>query len=1044
MFTKTRLTCLLLSVLVVSPTVAQTQDVACGDSGDVSVALHMLPPLGADFVDPEQLDSSLTEFLAVTVLDPGGAVLAEFTSEPQGHDLDYVKLQDGHYHVNWHITEGEVGLDCTISIAVAGLELGQAAHTPNAPDALPIRFDVDRNPRILARVMHEQGYSALEIAEALVAGFDVPVQLAANILYDENFTALETYLVLEPVFGVTDVIEAEHILFCAGYSPDEYLEFTALEWVNRFAPVLRFDGSHKGLPMSAQAYFDRIMDPYLFEEAGENYVMWVARTDGPHELCGFYDCSQGMQNNDPNALINGQVPTYFKVISDITDGDEGRLRIAYWWYYGWQAPCNTSLVGQNDGAHHGDWEHVMVTTSSDRSAIDAVTYYQHKGHYTRQDFAAYGERPVVYVGKTAHGSYHGQEHSGDMAGSAWYCCYYNDYRNPSSPQDTWFVSPLVSLRGNSEWWMLADRIGGTILIGGESRTIRNWLWGPDHRWCDEGTKHVCSKWAVTPGIGTHPTIRSLDWNMTSCEDQGCSLRNSDDKKSRGCYLSDDSYEQGWPWSSSNRALRTVPDETRPALGADQVARIVQQQEGLRAALAAMVADAMDMPADELRRAIDDGRSLHRIAVDRGLNLDEVFERCASEVPRRLELAVETGLLDSCTAERIGARLADPGFVVSTLERYAAHFLTNNDELGVALVEVLARSDYVEDLEGGDVARAMKKRLGYAGRPAASKAALFHRLDLGEVRGPFRPEALDPAESPGMAGLASGDIALARGGSPHAFGVAMALEEFCFYGHVGVLALEDGRFWIYESWPNLDASAASADVVSRLRGTVWRIPFSDFARRYETVEIVRLPDAARNASIAPGAHATLGEGIVFDPHDDPNDLALSCSEYVIDVVNRKAGYDLDLRRVALKSDPSLRRLATALGFRTESFAVPDAFAEVPGARSVGTISRYPTPSAALARRLADEFLYQHFRKTGKLGNYLAFELQGYLRYRRNVQDFVKWSQGYFRQLRITDPESIRRDLKIMAPVFFREVEHSPEPRRVQPRDRKKVAPNRPAR
>jgi hypothetical protein len=470
-----------------------------------------------------------------------------------------------------------------------------------------------------------------------------------------------------------------------------------------------------------------------------------------------------------------------------------------------------------------------------------------------------------------------------------------------------------------------------------------------------------------------------------------------------------------------------------------VARIVQQQEGLRAALAAMIADAMDIPVDELRRAIDDGRSLRRITLDRGLDLEEVLARCASDAPRRLELAVESGLLDASTAERIGGRLADTGFVVSTLERYADHFLSNSDELGVALVEVLARTDYVEDLDDGEVARAMKKLFGYVGNPEARRAALFHRLDLGDPRGPFRPEALDPRESPGMAGLASGDIALARGGSPHAFGVAMALKEFCYYGHAGVLAVEEGRFWIYESWPNLDASTASADIVSRLRGTVWRIPFSDFARRYETIEIVRLPDAARNASIVPGAQATLGEGIVFDPHDDPNDLALSCSEYVIEVLDRKAGYDLDLRRVALKNDPALRRLASALGFRTESFAVPDAFAEVRGARSVGTISRHPTASAALAGRLADEFLYEHYRKTGNLGNYLAFELQGFLRYRRNVQDFVRWSQAYLRQRGITDPEAIRRDLKIMAPVFFREVERLPDPRRSGPRDHEKIAP-----
>ncbi len=41
--------------------------------------------------------------------------------------------------------------------------------------------------------------------------------------------------------------------------PEEYLEITAMESIQRFAPVLRFDRAYWGLPMSAQSWFDEML-----------------------------------------------------------------------------------------------------------------------------------------------------------------------------------------------------------------------------------------------------------------------------------------------------------------------------------------------------------------------------------------------------------------------------------------------------------------------------------------------------------------------------------------------------------------------------------------------------------------------------------------------------------------------------------------------------------------------------------------------------------------------------------------------------------------
>ena len=63
------------------------------------------------------------------------------------------------------------------------------------------------------------------------------------------------------VFDIQDEFEIENILANAGYQSSEFLDFTARKSISRFAPVLKFDGSYSGLPMSAQDYFQSMLTP---------------------------------------------------------------------------------------------------------------------------------------------------------------------------------------------------------------------------------------------------------------------------------------------------------------------------------------------------------------------------------------------------------------------------------------------------------------------------------------------------------------------------------------------------------------------------------------------------------------------------------------------------------------------------------------------------------------------------------------------------------------------------------------------------------------
>ena len=314
-----------------------------------------------------------------------------------------------------------------------------------------------------------------------------------------------------------------------------------LETAKRFAPALKFDRAHKGLPMSAQVYFETILNPVV-NKPRKGLITWTTPWDGPCgkpgviRIRGRDESNCGMENTNFQTLKNGQVPTYFRFIS----ADNGRLRIAYWWFYGFQRHCNPSKCTGAAGEHHGDWENILVTTTPDRSQVDYVTYNFHGDWYTRKNggFETYDDRPVVYVGKLGHGCYHGQELSGWMTGTPHQCCQYADFRNPVS-QSVWTntYDNLVNLDENSEPWMLADRIGSLYEHNGKKYKIESWRWGPHISykgwWC---------KWEHVKACSNHPTVAKLDWSIKSCEGVGCGTRHCEGL----VYTRNADFNQPWP------------------------------------------------------------------------------------------------------------------------------------------------------------------------------------------------------------------------------------------------------------------------------------------------------------------------------------------------------------------------------------------------------------------------------------------------------------------------------------------------------------------
>lgn len=207
---------------------------------------------------------------------------------------------------------------------------------------------------------------------------------------------------------------------CNGHESQQWLspsyDDTAL--ARLFAPRLRFDGAAPNFPMSAQVFFDQAVA-----------VPQTYRVD----------------NTDHGTIASHLVPTYHQITQC-----GSQIRIMYWWFYGYQSTCDGV-----SGAHNGDWENVMVTSSEDRTGIAAVTYFAHGKHYTRLPARGgvemeHGAHPVFYPGKTTHGAYHTQGGSGS-------CLFWEDFHNGGSGyhMDSW--NNLVSLDGDAEPWMAVDR-----------------------------------------------------------------------------------------------------------------------------------------------------------------------------------------------------------------------------------------------------------------------------------------------------------------------------------------------------------------------------------------------------------------------------------------------------------------------------------------------------------------------------------------------------------------------------------------------------------
>ena len=329
---------------------------------------------------------------------------------------------------------------------------------------------------------------------------------------------------------------------------------------------------------------------------------------------------------------------------------------------------------------------------------------------------------------------------------------------------------------------------------------------------------------------------------------------------------------------------------------------------------------------------------------------------------------------------------------------------------------LAKSTWIEFLDAADVRARMRAEFDFEGPPRRALGRTWWRLDEDSVL-PFESHELDRHESAALRDLRDGDLVVARHSRAQAYGTSLALAEFTWFNHMGLVAIEDGRVVIYESWATLSRLGPSQDFASRFQGGARRTPLVEFLREYEELSFLRLTDAERGGAWAEAARNSLERGIRFDPHHDPNNAELDCSEYVL-ALAQEIGLALDPPRVASTPNPAVRALQQSLGFHDREYVVPDAFFSLPAAQGVTRLSRHPSLERSFVAREAARLLQGLVGQSGQASDLLAFDRWRLLRLRRNARSFLDWADAYFAAHPGPDLALLHSKLRQMLPIFFR--------------------------
>ncbi|MDH4291855.1 MAG: thioredoxin domain-containing protein, partial [Dehalococcoidia bacterium] len=332
----------------------------------LSSILHLLPPLGTNSENITQADRTLTDLLQVMICEVNGdqcTAAYQFTSQKINNGLDYIRLQNKFYHVNWNISKADSGKTFEIHFIVFGLDIGNVTYVPKKGETIPIRFYIDNHPIIRAIVLRERGYSAMEIAQVMMEEFELsagnlaivlknalslPALEAAQILLALDFSPVEITFAMKCAYEL-DAYNAGLVLKQLGFN--EYtIQSMLIEVYNAYAVIVDIQST--------------IISPLLYHPPGYTGLAFCRNTTRCTEpyITGLF--GQFVTPEDINAGIGGDdrfVYVKYELVSKTSDQPVVTgIKAAHWPYWNESCPAGWTAVSRlTTGTEGSCWRNGM-------------------------------------------------------------------------------------------------------------------------------------------------------------------------------------------------------------------------------------------------------------------------------------------------------------------------------------------------------------------------------------------------------------------------------------------------------------------------------------------------------------------------------------------------------------------------------------------------------------------------------------------------------------------------------------------------------------
>jgi len=265
----------------------------------------------------------------------------------------------------------------------------------------------------------------------------------------------------------------------------------------------------------------------------------------------------------------------------------------------------------------------------------------------------------------------------------------------------------------------------------------------------------------------------------------------------------------------------------------------------------------------------------------------------------------------------------------------------------------------------------------------------------------------PATYHGLA-LASGQIVVSESGGALSLLFRLYEENFPPYLHAGVIAYEDGEFYVYHAAGTVKPGfgAAPTDTV---RGSVRREPLLRYLAKQRIAAIYDPPpgvDTARVVAYARGAYATK---VPFDPYFDPHDHArLYCAELV--ALALEAGGAAPIPRRPRRTNASLAVVLDWLKIRaTELISTNDL---IHPDRAVALVSRRYSAREIELHLAARAELHRRFTGDQRLGHVFVWTGTR-LDFRASVADFERAALALHARDTALDPAAAQTAVAALA-------------------------------